>query len=146
MEWTKEDPSDDEARLSLAALLLERDQAEEATTTLSETSCEGEQAMRRACLLADAYLRRDRANRAEAVLLAVESRAENFWVEEIGWRLAECAARAGRHAEAFARYQLLLDNPRYGARARERASKAYGRYLSDLAGEYKAVLSKVSTL
>ena len=142
----EENPSDDEARLSLAALLLERDQAEEAASTLSDASCEGEHAMRRACLLADAYLRRDRTNRAEAVLMAVESRAENFWVEEIGWRLAECAARAGRHAEAFARYQLLLDNPRYGARARERASEAYGRYLSDLAGEYKAVLSKVSTL
>ncbi len=145
-ERIENDPGDDEARLTLAALLLERDEAEEAAATLSEANCAGEQALRRACLLADAYLRRDRVTRAEAVLKSIESRAEDFWVDEIGWRLAECAARSGRHAEAFARYQLLFDNQRYGTRARERASKAYGRYLSDLAGEYKAVLSKVSTL
>ncbi len=142
----EDDPTDDEARLSLAALLLERDEAEEAAATLTAAHCEGEQSLRRACLLADAYLRRDRTTRAEAVLKSVEQQARKFWVEEIGWRLAECAARSGRHAEAFARYQLLFDNQRYGTRARQRASEAYGRYLSDLAGEYKAVLSKVSTL
>ncbi|HKI83731.1 MAG TPA: hypothetical protein VKA63_05275, partial [Candidatus Krumholzibacteria bacterium] len=72
--------------------------------------------------------------------------AEDFWEEELQWRMAQCAQRMERHAECHARYERLFESTRYGERARERATEAYGRYLSDLAGEYRAVLSRVSTL
>jgi predicted Zn-dependent protease len=142
----EENPDDCEARLQLGAILLQRDKVAEAADLLSETHAEGEPRLRRACLLADAYLRLDRCTRAEAVLHAVAGETEDFWAEEIEWRMAQCAQRMERHAECHARYEKLFDSKRYGERARERATEAYGRYLSDLAGEYRAVLSRVSTL
>ncbi len=140
------DSSDTEAHLQLAALLMEVDANAEASELLVNLRAEGEFAMRRACLLGDVQLRRGRCDRAEAVLRAMEGRAEDFWVEEIGWRLAQCAERLGRHADAYARYQLLFESERYGARARARAHTAYGRHLKDLAGEYYAVLTATSDI
>jgi hypothetical protein len=139
-------PDDWEARLKLGAILLERGRVEEAATLLSETKTEGVARLRRACLLSDAYLRLDRCTSAEAVLHAVMDEAQDFWEEELQWRMAQCAQRMERHAECHARYEKLFESERYGERARERAREAYGRYLSDLAGEYRAVLSRVSTL
>lgn len=142
----EDDPTDTEAHLQLAALLMEVDAEEEATRLLEHLRAEDEYAMRRACLLGDAHLRRGRCDRAEPVLRAMEGRAEGFWVEEIGWRLARCAELLGRHADAYARYQSLFDSERYGDRARARAHTAYGRHLKDLAGEYYAVLTGTSDI
>jgi tetratricopeptide (TPR) repeat protein len=141
-------PQSMDAALDLADLLLRQGRADEAEQTLRAGAAEGEQRLRRACLLARAFVDCGHAAFAEAVLRPLAGVADtgSLWAEEIQFRLADCADRLERHGEAHARFVALIDSPRFGLRARQRAKEAYARYLDDAAGAYRAVLSKVTTL
>ncbi len=142
------DPDSAEVSFQLAETLLQQDRAREVPAVLFKIFSTPEQRAHRACLLARAYLDQDQVELAQAVLdpMANESQATSQDLAQIQFYLAECAGRMGRWGESHARFLDLVESPELGSKAQQRATEAYSHYLADTAGEYCAVISKVSTL
>jgi tetratricopeptide (TPR) repeat protein len=141
-------PEEPDLVFELARKLLEQGRAVEVPAVVMRDFPSHEDRARRATVLARAYLDMDQVDMAEAVLLPYADRAVSApdCSDEIQLYLAECAGRLGRWGESHARYLELLDSPVVGTAARAKARDAYAHYLADAAGEYCAVLSKVSAL
>lgn len=133
--------------LQLAEKLLDAGLPEQVPAVLHQQAPEGEWRVRRAVLLGRAYLATDRADRAEAVLLDARPHVtDDVYSRELAYRLAECAQRLGRPAVAAASLAGLLDAPDFHTRAGRLARRSYQQYLEDVSGDYRAVLTRVSTL
>lgn len=133
--------------LQLAEKLLDAGLPEQVPEVLQQQAPEGEWRVRRAVLLGRAYLATDRADRAQALLLDARPHAtDDLHSRELAYRLAECAQRLGRPAVAAASLAGLLDTPEFHARAGLLARRNYQHYLEDVSGDYRAVLTRVSTL
>jgi predicted Zn-dependent protease len=134
--------------LDLAENLLEQGQAAKVPALLKEKLEDPSLMARRGVLLAKAHLDSGRCSVAENVLLQVTAAAadDRELFEDHQILLAECAGRLGRWGESHARYCELMDSPRVGRKARARAEHAYRNYLEDAAGNYRAVIYKVTDL
>ena len=132
-------PGDADTLRELAHRLL---QAEKPSETLEVLAGENSiPAAERCALRARAYLLLGRADRAEAVLRgAPPSDARCAFL------LGICAERLGRTGEAHARFGALLDDPDHADRADRAARRSYDHYVRDVAGEYRAVLTALSSL
>jgi thioredoxin-like negative regulator of GroEL len=142
-------PDATEAALDLAEHLLRMGEAKEATKVLGAATVGDDLRTRRGCLLARAHMDAGEMSLAEAVLrplAALPNAGEEAVAAEIQFRLAECAEHTGRHAEAHARYLAVTDDPHFGVHARERARRSYARHLSEAAGEFRAVIERMSAL
>lgn len=141
-QFTTADP----VLLELSANLLERGLPRDAIDALAVQFEDQDDRARRACLVARAELELHHAEAAQGVLLACAGEYDDELGEEIEFLLADCAGQLGRWGESHARYLELIESQTFGPRARTRAKDAYRRYLDDSAGNYRAVLSKVSDL
>ena len=134
--------------LQYAEKLLEAGRPGRVADVLREDAQNPEWKVRRALLLARAHLDLDHADRAEAILL--DARRHVAEGDEAGhellYRLAECADRLGRPAAATAHLNAILDAPAFQERAAGRARNTYQRYLDEVSGNHRAVLTRVSTL
>lgn len=143
-----ENADDAELRLDYAENLLDQGLFDDVPKVLNAKFEDAGQRGRRAAILAQAHLSAGRSSIAEAVLqqATADVAVDSELAERHQMLLAECAGLLGKWAESHTRYSELIDSPRVGTKARARAERAYRHYLEDAAGDYRAVLYKVTEL